>query len=204
MIRQTGVVVAVLLGSVGAAVAADVFPAAYQAHDVPENDVLNIRAEPSATAVSVGEIGRFAINVEVLALSPDGKWGKVGIPSGNGWVSMRYLEATPTADPYEVPRPMSCFGTEPFWNIGLYPRGAEYNSPDTGAVPMTVVGEMVAPQGFLVSLEEGPTLNRTMIITREACGDGMSDRQFGFSARMFLEAPDGNAVYSACCTLDHR
>ena len=144
------------------------------------------------------------MNVEVIETSPDGTWGKVGTSGGNGWVSMRYLEPVATFDPNDVPRPLSCVGTEPFWNIGLYPRGAEYNSPDTGAVPMTVVAEAVAPQGFLVRLEEGPLLNRTLIVTREKCSDGMSDREYGFSARMFLEAPDGNGVYSACCTLDHR
>jgi len=186
------------------AVAAETLPAAYQVHDVPQSDVLNIRATPSVSAAAVGTIGPFAVNVEVTEMSPDGKWGKVGIPEGNGWVNMRYLEATPPVDPDQVPRPLSCFGTEPFWNIGLYPRGAEYNSPDTGAVPMTVLAEAVAPQGYFVRLEEGPTLNRTLIITREKCSDGMSDREYGFAARMFLEAPDGNAVYGACCTLDHR
>ena len=203
MIRYIALAACQCLVPMGA-VAAETLPAAYQVHDVPQSDVLNIRATPSVSAAAVGTIGPFAVNVEVTEMSPDGKWGKVGIPEGNGWVNMRYLEATPPVDPDQVPRPLSCFGTEPFWNIGLYPRGAEYNSPDTGAVPMTVLAEAVAPQGYFVRLEEGPTLNRTLIITREKCSDGMSDREYGFAARMFLEAPDGNAVYGACCTLDHR
>lgn len=180
------------------------FPAAYQVHDVAQEDVLNIRAEPSSSAQIVGKIGPFGLNVEVLEKSSDGKWGKVGIPEGNGWVAMQYLQETPPADPYLVPRPLSCFGTEPFWNVGLFPRGAEYNSPDTGAVPLTEVSEAVAPNGYLVRLEEGPTLSRTLIIAREVCSDGMSDREYGFAMRMFLEAPDGNQAFSGCCTLDHR
>ncbi len=191
---------AVVAGAAGA----QTLPAAFEVQGVAQTDVLNIRAAPSSSAEAVGEIGPFAINIEVIATSPDGKWGKVSIPDGNGWVNMRYLAAAPPVDPYAVPRPLSCFGTEPFWNVGLFPRGAEFNSPDTGAIPMTVVSEAVAQQGFLVQMEEGPTLNRTLIITREICNDGMSDREYGFSARMFLEAPDGNAAVSACCTLDHR
>lgn len=183
---------------------AQTLPAAFQVRDVPQTDVLNVRALPSASSEAVGEIGPFALNIEVIALSADGKWGKVSIPEGNGWVNMRYLEATPPTDPNAVPRPLSCFGTEPFWNVGLFARGAEYNSPETGAVPMTVTSEAVAPQGYIVRMEEGPTLNRTLIVTRERCSDGMSDREYGFSASMFLEAPDGNAAYAACCTLDHR
>ncbi|TGD43189.1 hypothetical protein EEB11_10205 [Pseudotabrizicola sediminis] len=183
---------------------AQTFPASYAVTGVAANDVLNIRAEPSAKAEIAGEIGPYAMNVEVLSLSPDGKWGMVGAPEGNGWVSMSYLDLTEPEDPHIVQRPLSCFGTEPFWSVSLSPRGAEYNSPDTGAVPMTVTHEAVAPQGFLLQVEEGPALNRTLVITREGCSDGMSDRAFGFSTRMFTEAPDGNATLQGCCTLDHR
>lgn len=183
---------------------ADAFPASYQVKDVAEGDVLNIRTNPSSTAEKIGEIGPYGINIEVLETTPDGTWGKVGVPEGNGWVSMRYLEATPNEDPYLVPRPLSCFGTEPFWSISLYPRGAEYNSPDTGAVPMAVLEEATSPEGYFIRLEEGPTLNRTLIVSRQKCGDGMSDREFGFATLMFLSAPDGNETFSGCCSLDHR
>lgn len=186
------------------AAAAQNFPASYSVKGVAADDTLNIRAEPSAGSVVLGDIAPFALNIEVLGLSPDGKWGKVGVPEGNGWVSMTYLDLYVPEDPFVVPRPLSCLGTEPFWSVSLYPRGAEYNSPDTGAVPLTVTHEAVSDQGFLFELEEGPTLNRTLIVTREACSDGMSDRAFGFATRMFTQAPDGNSALSGCCTLDHR
>lgn len=179
-------------------------PAAYSVTGVAANDTLNIRAEPSSGAEVLGKIGPFALNVEVIALSRDGKWGKVGLPEGNGWVSMTFLEEIPPTDPFQVQRPLSCFGTEPFWSVSLYPRGAEYNSPETGEVQMTVIHESVAPEGNLIQLEEGPTLTRTLIVTREACSDGMSDREYGFATRMFTEAPDGNSALMGCCTLDHR
>lgn len=180
------------------------FPAAFQVVGVAKDDVLNIRAEPSAASDILGKIGPFAISVEVLSLSEDGKWGRVGLAEGNGWVAMRFLEKTPVLSEAEVPRPFSCFGTEPFWSISLYPRGAEYNSPDTGAIPMEVMSEAVSPQGYLFKLREGPALDRTLIVTRSQCGDGMSDRVFGFSTLMFLEAPDGNGTFAGCCTLEHR
>ncbi|MDP2083331.1 MAG: peptide-binding protein [Pseudotabrizicola sp.] len=183
---------------------AQIFPSSYSVKGVSANDVLNIRAEPSATADIMDEIGPYSLNIEVLNLSPDGRWGRVGLPEGNGWVSMAFLDLIEPDDRYIVQRPLSCMGTEPFWSVSLYPRGAEYNSPDTGAVPMTVTHEAVAPEGFFVQLEEGPTLNRNLVITREACSDGMSDRAFGFATRMFTEAPDGNSALQGCCTLDHR
>lgn len=180
------------------------FPAAYQVTGVPKDDTLNIRSEPNATSDILGQIGPFATAIEVLALSPDGKWGRIGVPEGNGWVAMRYLELTPPLDPYDVPRPFSCFGTEPFWSVSLYPRGAEYNSPDTGAVPMEVMSEAVSPYGYMFKLREGLTLERTLIVSRGQCNDGMSDRDFGFSTHMFLESPEGNIAYTGCCTLDHH
>lgn len=180
------------------------FPSAFQVAGVAKDDTLNIRAEPNAGSEILGQIGPFATAVEVLYLSQDGKWGRVGLPEGNGWVAMRYLEMTPTLNAHEVPRPLSCFGTEPFWSVSLYLRGAEYNSPDTGAVPMDVVAEAVSPQGYLLKLHEGPTLERTLIVTRTRCGDGMSDREFGFSTLMFLQSPEGNGTFSGCCTLDHH
>ena len=202
--RAAATVLGLLLGFGGAAAVAQDLPASFQVRDVAQGDVLNIRAEPTSSAAHIGDIPPFAVNVEVLEKTADGKWGRVGTPEGNGWVSMRYLELTPPADPFAVPRPLSCFGTEPFWHVGLFPKGAEFNSPETGAVPMTSISEAVAPEGFLIRLEEGPTLSRTLVITRQTCHDGMSDRVFGFSTKMFLEAPDGNGAYDGCCTLDHR
>ena len=179
-------------------------PASFSVTGVAADDVLNIRREPSSQSEIIGQLGPYTINIEVLALSENGKWGKVGVPEGNGWVAMAFLDPIPPTDPNHVPRPLSCLGTEPFWSVSLYPRGAEYNSPDTGAIPLTVTEEAVAREGFFVRLEEGPSLIHTLIVTREACSDGMSDRSYGFATRMFVEAPDGNQAVSGCCTLDHR
>lgn len=198
------VLIALCLATGPVPLLAQSFPAAYRVTGVAADDRLNIRSEPLASSDKLGEIGPYGLNIEVLGVTPDGTWGKVGLPEGNGWVAMRYLEPTPPADPHEVPRPLSCFGTEPFWSVSLYPSGAEYNSPDTGAVPMTVIEEAVSPQGYFMRLEEGPTLTRTLIVTRQQCSDGMSDRLFGFATLMFLAAPDGNETVSGCCTLDHR
>jgi uncharacterized membrane protein len=199
--RQVG---AVLLAMLPLAAAAQDFPAAFSVTGVAADDALNIRAKPSANAEIIGQIGPHALNIEVLELSANTKWGKVGTPESNGWVAMTFLDLTPPADPTKVQRPLSCRGTEPFWSVSLYPGGAEYNSPDTGAVPLTVISESVAPTGALVTLEEGPTMTHTLLVLREACSDGMSDRAYGFSTRLFTEAPDGNSAAKGCCTLDHR
>ena len=42
--------------------------------------------------------------------------------------------------------------------------------------------------------EEGPTRIYTLNVTRQTCSDGMSDREFGWAASLFIESPDGNQM----------
>lgn len=188
--------------------AGQTLPAAYRVAGVAADDVLNIRAAPSAAAPIVGTIGPFAVAVEVLELSADGRWGRVPLPEGSGWVAMRFLQATPPADPAEVPRPLSCYGTEPFWRLGLHPRGAEWTTPEGGPWPLDEIEAEAAPGGFLVRLAgqdgAGPWASVTLLALREPCTDGMSDRPFGLSARLFLQGADGAQALAGCCSLDHR
>jgi uncharacterized membrane protein len=139
--------------------------------------------------------------LEVIETTPDGTWGLVGISEGNGWVNMRFL-ARSDIFPYELPRPLACIGTEPFWRIGLYPRGDEFEMMGDMRRDLNRVHEAVGENGFLARLEEGPTLERTLIVEKGQCSDGMSDRRYGWHATLFTEAPDGNYVLSGCCTLD--
>jgi uncharacterized membrane protein len=185
------------------AAGADRLPAAYQVTGVAGDDVLNIRAEPDAAAPIVGEIGPYQIAVEVLRLSDDGKWGLVGLPEGNGWVAMRFLQATPT-DPYELPRPLACLGTEPFWSLAALPRGTEWSTPEEPRADLTITEEATAPEGYRLRAEEGPTRVFHLSVLRQQCSDGMSDREFGFAAQLFVESPEGNRLYSGCCTLNFQ
>lgn len=168
---------------------------------VAADDVLNIRADPDASSDKIGELGAYTLNVEILR-TVDG-WGQTPTAEGFGWVSMRFLVANPWPQG-QAPRPLICLGTEPFWNLALYPRGAEYNElaleEDTPRV-QTIISEDVASNGFLIRTQEGPTLNRTLMVDGRACSDGMSGRPFGMSATLFTSAPDRNYVQTGCCTM---
>jgi uncharacterized membrane protein len=181
---------------------AQTFPDAYVTKDIASDDTLNIRAEPSASAPIIGEYGPYTLNIEVLRTTPDGRWGLVGSGEGNGWVSMRYLEASGHNNPGDFPRPMRCSGTEPFWNLNVTMRGDEYHALGDTRRDLNMIRENSADNGGFAMFEEGPTLTRTLIVKRGYCSDGMSDREFGWQALLFNEAPDGNSVQSGCCTLD--
>lgn len=179
-------------------------PPVYQVTGVAQDDTLNIRAEPSAKSAIIGEIYAYDIAVEILHLTDDGKWGYVGARADNGWVAMRFLKHDPSPEPYLVPRPLACSGTEPFWNIGLYPRGSEFQTPDIPRTDISVTSEGVAESGFYAVAEEGPTRIYRLNVTRQVCHDDMSGREFGYAGSLFVESPDGNMMLSGCCTLDSR
>ena len=191
---------AACLCMLGTSVSAQSLPDRYMVDGVAANDVLNIRALPSGGSEKVGEFGPYTLNVEVLR-TQDG-WAQVPTGEGMGWVSQRFLAQNPWPA-NEVPRPLVCSGTEPFWTFALYPRGTEYTelALDTGPRPQTILSEETARNGFLIETEEGPTLNRTLMVDGRACFDGMSDRPFGMSATLFTSAPDGNYVQTGCCTV---
>lgn len=177
-------------------------PAHYITTGIAANDTLNIRSAPDASSEIVGEYGPYTVNIEVIRLSDDGKWGFVGLGEGNGWVSMRFLEPSNHQDPNAFPRPIRCFGNEPFWNLNVTVRGDEYQELGDVRRDLNLISENAAPDGAIAVFEEGPTLNRTLIVKKGLCQDGMSDREFGWTATLFNEAPDGNTVQSGCCTLD--
>ena len=178
------------------------FPARFSVTGVAADDTLNIRAEPNSKSQILGELSPFAINIEVLELSKDSKWGMIGTGEGNGWVFMRFLAENTPQDPHSLPRPFKCSGTEPFWTLAMTVRGAEFQEPGLPREDLNEGYEGVANAGYLAIFDQGPYISYTLMAERAVCGDGMSDRKFGFAARLFVETPDGNRYMRGCCTMD--
>ena len=200
MRRVLALVLTMLAAEPLAAQGADL-PAQFRVTGVAPDDRLNIRAGPDASAAILGSYSPAAVAVEVLETTPDGRWGRVGLPEGEGWVSMHYL-ARQDVDPEVLPRPLTCRGTEPFWSLTLTATGETWNSPATGPRALTLTESRVAGNGYIARLGEGTARERTAIVMRGACSDGMSDRPYGWRVMLFSDAPDGAEVLAGCCTLD--
>ena len=181
---------------------ADSFPARYSVNGVAANDTLNIRAEPNASSPKTWKLPPFAINIEVLRVSEDARSGMIGMGEGNGWDAMRYLQVTPNDTSYTTSRPLNYSGKEPFWALNMTPRGTEFTKLGASRIDLNNVSEAVAQTGSLATFEEGPTKTYTLMFKPAQCSDGMSDRDFGFTGRVFIEAPDGNRYLRGCCTMD--
>lgn len=180
------------------AASAQGLPGLFSVAGVAAGDALNLRAGPSAAAEVVGTLAPGTSGVEVVARSPDGRWGLVALPEGGAWASLRFL--APEAAGPGLPRPLLCRGTEPFWSVELRSDGgADFAAPGE-ARELRPLGEAAGVTGAVAAFDDGGrTLDLTIL--RAACSDGMSDRPYGLAALLWDR---GDALLEGCCTLDPR
>lgn len=195
--------VAILWPVVGAG-ADPLLPDLFDVSGVAGDDVLNVRERPDAASAILTTLPPDRTGVEVLRMSQDGKWARIGLGEASGWVAARFLAPRPPRPDDRLPVPLRCHGTEPFWGLNFPAPGmAEFERMPDPDTPMTVTAEIpVAGRiaDFAVTLE-GSGTGGTAFVAREDCSDGMSDRDFGLSIRLLMQGSDGAKAYSGCCSL---
>lgn len=196
---------ALWLAAAGAAPAQDL-PALFRVTGVAADDVLNVRAEPTAGAEKVGALAPSAAGVEVVELGSGGRWGRVNLAEFTGWVAMRYMAHEGGPDWHRLEAPLSCYGTEPFWRLTIAPEADEMMLERMGEEALGF-GRRVTSPGFdrprtVGFSAQGAEREGFGVIRAETCSDGMSDRVMGLSFRMFLAGPEGMESYLGCCTLE--
>ncbi len=94
----------------------------HQVVGVAENDTLNIRSAPNASAEIIGTLPPNSF-IDVLEASPDGLWALVSTDFTTGWVSARFLRISerqnPTASAPPLPNLLVCQSTSPAWDATL-------------------------------------------------------------------------------------
>jgi uncharacterized membrane protein len=189
----------------------DRWPALFDVTGVAADDVLNIRAAPSAQADIVGSLAPDATAVEVIAPSPRQDWGRVNTAEGSGWVSMAFLQRRPGQWLGALPEVTRCFGTEPFWTLDIDEQGAlAFTRPDmadaTGQRTIYIGSNNRRDRFALAGTLRDGAVSGAMIqmvgtSRLEQCSDGMSDRRYGISVDLVLGAGQSPVLYSGCCTL---
>lgn len=203
MIRIALVVLILLAGPL----TAQSLPALYDVTGVASDDALNIRAEPNASASILDGFGHNQTGIEVVGIDPTGQWGRVNTGERSGWVSLRYLRLDPDHVWSNMERPLRCYGTEPFWNVNLTPRVPSelFYLPDesTPMIPQWESSAFGSPSRMILrhAIPDGEIIS---YLEAESCNDGMSDREFGLSLRMFVTGsnstlPDG--ILQGCCSI---
>jgi len=195
----------VLLALAAAPLAAQPAPRLHDVTGVAADDVLNIRAGPSARTAIIGALAPDATAVEVVATAADGRWGQVNTAERAGWVALRFMQAQPlVTGPHGLPRGVRCFGTEPFWSLRATAAGLRYTTPATQAAPraMSVAqshrwGDPGALRAMLRLA--GPGGVAVLHVRPGNCSDGMSARAYGLRAALALDG--GSRLRRGCCTL---
>ena len=197
LMRVAALLAALVAGP--AAATQDAWPALHDVSGVAPDDVLNVRAAPSATAEIVGALAPDAAGVEVVRPSEDERWGLVNVGERSGWVSLDFLDRHPGQFYGARPRIASCFGTEPFWTLDFdEPGRVLMTTPDRPATAGTELGWSIGVNRYdryAVLIAFGGL--QVGAIRLERCGDGMSDREYGIG----FDLMDGEHVLSGCCTL---
>lgn len=209
MIRQVFAILA-LITLMAPGAAAQELPALYRVVDVAQDDVLNIRTGPTASAGIIDGLDPDARHVVVSELNEAGTWGRVNKYERSGWVFMRYM-AREAQDPWHgLSQPLSCGGVEPGWSLDFGRDGAmiEYgNLADTGE-RARLSRDWAAPHrssplprtaGFKAS---GGGTELFAAVTGEACNDTMSDRAYGLSVTVSVRhaGEESGATYRGCCS----
>ncbi|MDT0681565.1 SH3 domain-containing protein [Roseicyclus sp. F158] len=184
-----------MLLAASAAGAQGELPALYDVRGVGANDVLNVRAGPEASASLVATLAPDETGVEIVRRS--GGWGLVSLPETRGWASLDYLARQPgQGDGF--PMPLRCSGTEPFWSLSL-------NESPVFSVPERETQlhgrvEASAEDATLLTFG-GVGAGFDVLLERQECSDGMSDRAYGIRAALIGTMPGAGAYLRGCCTL---
>ena len=85
------------------------------------------------------------------------------------------------------PANLQAAGVEPFWGVKVEGEALAYTTPETMVAPRALqAARSVDAEGLHLVGEDGGRPFR-LDVRREACSDGMSDRQYPFSASWLLE-----------------
>lgn len=179
------------------------YPALHDVAGVAADDVLNVRAGPTASAEIIGTLAPDDAGVEVIRLADGAGWGLVNTAESTGWVSMAYLSRRPEQDWGFIPASLSCFGTEPFWSFDIGEDGtARFSTPETAhGYKVTTRLSAGGPLGKLAFIAQTPFAEATAFVTAQHCSDGMSDREYGLDVGLLVDADGQNRLYSGCCSL---
>jgi uncharacterized membrane protein len=179
---------------------AEVYPAFHAVTGVAADDVLNIRAAPDATSDILASLPPDATGIEVVAVAGD--WAVLNSGEATGYAALRFLRREAGADWNTLQRPLSCFGTEPFWSMEIDPATGEIrrqtpDDPAPTAAPLTVawLGSPRAPD-MAVALPDGLAL-----LSPAECSDGMSDRRYGIGVQVFRTGVGYVDRETGCCRL---
>jgi len=187
-------------------------PGYFRVTGVAAGDVLNVRMEPDGKSEAMDTLAPGAAPVEVLEVIVKGaaEWGRVIGPDADGWIAMRFLEPVdvPTIGDTLIPDGLTCYGTEPFWDLSISSeKGIGISTPEQTSASyrlQTAIAAIARNDRFSVIGTDGLARITIMLARDNECSDGMSDRNYPWRVdvlRELSESSDYPHAYEGCCRL---
>lgn len=187
-------------------IAQERLPNLYDVTVVETWDTLNVREAPDGKAKVIGTLPSNATGVELVGRDSAGKWGRVNLGEGSGWVALRFLKPQASVwKPASLPLALSCGGTEPFWSLDT-DEGAlsftEPDQPDRRLSLRTVMDRGIEGdpmRGMIAGDDKG---RLTAVMQPRQCSDDMSDRRFALAVTVILDGQDmPSRMLTGCCSI---
>jgi uncharacterized membrane protein len=174
-------------------------PVSYSVYGVASTDALALRAGPNSTAQKLADIPHDASGIQATGnATPSGDWAEVQYQGRRGWVSARFLAFGP-AGGMQLPALLQCSGTEPFWGIKVSPSRtkADLNFLDTSySHQITRAASAMNRNDIWIVKSRDNRTEISLIVRKESCSDGMSDRDYPYSAVALVPGSD---IIAGCC-----
>lgn len=196
--------------------ASENWPALYDVVGVESGDVLNIREHPNSRGEIIGSLSPDATDVEIVRANDSLRWGLINVGEATGWVALRFMRRQPEQHSGKIPAQLDCFGTEPFWSLKIFKERAsgsgktnlvfsKLGMTEIKADAHTQIKSSSHSRRFGVSAtypSSGAFTTSTLVVREQICSDGMSDREFGYDADLWLLGTQfGMQLLSGCCSL---
>lgn len=180
------------------------FPALYSVAIVEPEVETAIRVAPDPQAETIGALASGARDIEVIALDDSGAWGWINSGEVSGWIRMAEMDRQHTPGNVLLPRPLICFGTEPFWNLDINAGpNVTLGRPDEAPQQffgLWVTGSSNTPDHYaLMAQNHSAQLNS--VVKRVLCSDKMSNRLYGLEIDILIRTENDATFLSGCCTI---
>jgi len=170
---------------------------AYSVFNVRPGDTLNMRAQAHANAPVVQTIPHDGTGILLTGRSSAGGWFEVSYRRKRGWVNGRFLGIGQGR--FALPAFLDCFGTEPFWSIGVVPGHARADLMFTerrNFYRLTGAHNALGRTDIFAIRGAASRGQMTLIVRHETCSDGMSDNRYPYSSVALIS---GLNTIAGCC-----
>lgn len=178
-------------------------PALYDVTGLGQDQSLPVRENPRASAPEVGALPAGSTEVEVVALSESGRWGRINVEGVGGWVELDYLlrRPLPAARETRFDAPLNCWGDAPVWSLQTLGDGlVTMSTPENEVMSLSAVARVRTAQTDM--LEASGEAGETTAMVRPAlCRDGSGSGQYGLQIDLLLRRDQAMTPMSGCCSL---